>query len=727
MDVEADKGKLTMTSGTVTVSKGGNIRYAATGNIALGLLNAGAGNVSVSSSSGNITETDSGTGTDVLANRLRLEAGGSIGTAGGTNALDTQVKTLSAKSGGSTHILEADGLTLDDTEITVKRVNLDSTTTDVTDAALARAGESDGVFKVQTTDGHLTVSKAIKAGTDVLLLADGAGKNLTVNANVTAGDDIGLRAQNNVVVDDLGADRVVLVKSNGTADDPNNNNNNGGTIDIEAFKGKVAMAGDSTAEAVSGDIRVAADKSVTLGNLTTLKQVLVHANGNVSGGRIDADGAQVESQSGSINITTKLNDLAVRALGDIEISESDSLNLAQSSIAKVDRVTLDQDTEQVITGSPLDPSVAVDSLKGDIKITTHGDITQTDIIRVNSGLISTGIDASDDQMVAKTGRTTLDSGDAGDIYLTERNQLNRLTVSNARNVAINDINSDGDTKGIDTDGTTQGLTVVGSNKFKGTAFVVATEGGMRFSRGKDERVDLDPGKKVVPKYREVPKDQAILKGTAGSTAVLIAGDFGGASGTNETTGNLPDPDDIPDSDLDIKTTNTYLIANSLSAPSASRGSYLIPFFSSGDPIKQLIFNYQFPSGGVKGVFEDAVDGMDFGSSLGSRLDGVSGDAAALFNNGPVIDLAMADAAELARSFFRKGVTGVEVSASNVQSSVDRGVVDKADGAFDYYGPYWTIGYDYELYLRERAKAEGSPFPLYYYYDASGKLVYVLSK
>ena len=150
VDVEAFNGSISMGSGTETVSGGGNIRYASSGDVSIGLLNAGAGDVSVTG--GDIAEVTSGT--NVIADDLRLEStNGSIGSNG---ALDIQVTTLSSSSSANTSIYNSGDLTIDNTNgtINVNRVGLDSTIETIGDAAFTRSGTAGGSYTI-TTSGSL--------------------------------------------------------------------------------------------------------------------------------------------------------------------------------------------------------------------------------------------------------------------------------------------------------------------------------------------------------------------------------------------------------------------------------------------------------------------------------------------------------------------------------------------------------------------------------------------
>ena len=178
-----------MQAGSQAASVDGNVRFEATGDsdILLGLIDAGAGNVSLLAER-DILDNNGGGVLNVQAAALRMEAdsnGDSAGQIGqsdngspaetNTRAIDTQVTTLAAVSADGIYILESDGLAVDFTgDISIEQVNFNSTVTTVTDTTLSDLETTEaGPLKVVTTAGTLTVNTAVTAGTsgNVLLAA----------------------------------------------------------------------------------------------------------------------------------------------------------------------------------------------------------------------------------------------------------------------------------------------------------------------------------------------------------------------------------------------------------------------------------------------------------------------------------------------------------------------------------------------------------------------------
>ncbi|MEX2430835.1 MAG: hypothetical protein WD645_02815, partial [Dehalococcoidia bacterium] len=209
-------GNITMASATTTTSTGGNIRFEAGTNMTLGILDAGAGNLSLLAG-GDILDAQGdtvGVGTNGFADptgdarvtnlngaELRLEAGGDIGAAG--NPLDIEVDVLSALAGGNLYLFETDALTVGTvTPVPVSRVNLDSTTTAIEEPTdLTGLEGTAGVVKLETIAGALGIDGPVEAGADILLAVGGAGSDLTINAQVTStgAGHLTLLAQNNFI------------------------------------------------------------------------------------------------------------------------------------------------------------------------------------------------------------------------------------------------------------------------------------------------------------------------------------------------------------------------------------------------------------------------------------------------------------------------------------------------------------------------------------------------
>ncbi|HUP82454.1 MAG TPA: hypothetical protein VM260_28125, partial [Pirellula sp.] len=192
-----------MAAGTNVTTAGGNVRVLAqnNGDIRLGLIGVGAGNVSLIASR-SILDAN-GASLNVAANNLRMVAtSGTIGdadTLNGTpdinaNAIDTQVTTLASISATGIYVREADGITIDNTDtIGILQVNIDASTTAVSDSSLEDlTTTNNGPIKLQSLTGDIFVNPGslvafgIQAnGTgDILLQTLAANGDIVVNAVV---------------------------------------------------------------------------------------------------------------------------------------------------------------------------------------------------------------------------------------------------------------------------------------------------------------------------------------------------------------------------------------------------------------------------------------------------------------------------------------------------------------------------------------------------------------
>jgi len=221
-----------------------------------------------------------------------------------------------------------------------------------------------------------------------------------------------------------------------------------------------------------------------------------------------------------------------------------------------------------------------------------------------------------------------------------------------------------------------------------------------------------------------PGQTTITGSTVGGRAILIAGSVQGVPGVDEFSGNVTSPETVsgvvPTGDFDGVATNTYIFANSLQNVQAPLGSYINPINSASDPVRNLRFNFGFSSSG-----SESVDGIlaDFGANSLGNLQGFNGDTAVFFTGAPFVDIAISDAAELARSFLKKvakDVPSIEISSATIGS----GAYGPPDSNPDYYGPFWTIGYQYEEYDKNKHQ---TLFPLYYYRASGGGVSNLLLK
>jgi filamentous hemagglutinin family protein len=271
-----------------TSAASGDIRIDGIGDLAVGLVDAGGGNVTLDST-GAITDGSVAETANIVGNSAVLSASGSIG--GGANAdIETEVETLVASTtGGSMTITEADGL------------------------SSATLTANNGSVYVQTLTGDLANATVNALGTADLaaggsISADTAAGNL----NAVAGGDIVISEADDVTLQDIQSTSgsIVLLATNGAM------MQEAGTT-ISSGGGSVTME-----QASALDL-----KDYTFGNQANTDLTLESLSGSITA--VDtANGGEDESaadQWQSIGATAN-GDIRLQGPGDITVTALSSTN-----------------------------------------------------------------------------------------------------------------------------------------------------------------------------------------------------------------------------------------------------------------------------------------------------------------------------------------------------------------------------------------------------------------
>ncbi len=398
IDVVATAGKVDMADNALISTGAGNgdIRVVAGTNILLGGVNAGVGGGDVSLVAGGNILDNGEAFVDVVAGRLRLEAGGSIGKLGsGTDDdIDVTVGTLAARAGaGGMNLTETDAVTVGTVDVLVKRVNAQGGTDDVTDLAVNLsdlATTADGSIVLQTLNGTITVTDGTAPAGGVGVSANGAG-NVLLRANGAAGS----------LVLDVNADVVsgtghvslyanVNVEQKAGADVQTG----GGDISVKAVTGTITMADTARAVTSAAAVMYRAAGTVTVGGIAagvagTVR--LYSQNGSVVDGGdtfkdVVAGGLRIEAANGGVGelaalpvanaLETAVGTLAVRAGGlGVSLLEDDALTVGSVSFA----VREVQTNATTVTDTPLVLSDVTTGSNGSIVLQTQaGSLTLTD-------------------------------------------------------------------------------------------------------------------------------------------------------------------------------------------------------------------------------------------------------------------------------------------------------------------------------------------------------------
>jgi hypothetical protein len=189
ISVEALSGSIVMADGAVNNSAGGNIVYEAAGDVIVGSLNAGSGDVSITATGGTIQGAGTDARPEVTADGLKLVAAGGVGTS--TQPFDTDVSVIVASAGsGGLHLLNAGDLEIGTVgPMTTEQVLSDGTVVVVTEEPLSGLTAGDGGSVVQrVTDGTLNVNAPIQtSGSGEIILQ---ARDVTVNAALVSESDL---------------------------------------------------------------------------------------------------------------------------------------------------------------------------------------------------------------------------------------------------------------------------------------------------------------------------------------------------------------------------------------------------------------------------------------------------------------------------------------------------------------------------------------------------------
>ncbi|QDV70821.1 hypothetical protein Poly24_45540 [Rosistilla carotiformis] len=414
IDLEATAGALTMAATATLQTEAGDIRAAAGADLTIGDIVATDADVSLISTGGSILDADpDDADVDVTANRLRLAAAIGVGTA--TNAIETDVDTLSGRAtSGGIQLLETDSIAIDDVEVTVQRVGNDASSTDRTDALQSdlRTTDGDGSIALQTIDGSITLNEGTAASGDGAISADGSG-NVQIDANgadsdLIAGADIA-SGSGAIVID---ASRNILL--NAFVDVTTAG---AGTIDLTATTGNLTMAPTATLQSVAGNITGTAEQDVTIGDITsTMANVILTSQSSQiidadPAGDSDQDIAAVEAiltaplgigVGNAIETSVDVLEAEATTSGTIEIVESDAIEL-----------------RRVITGD------------GRIAVTAGGTITATEVQSTNTSSSDAAIGQADSRDIALVANgaassilvTKITAAAGADVHLTADNDI----------------------------------------------------------------------------------------------------------------------------------------------------------------------------------------------------------------------------------------------------------------------------------------------------------------
>lgn len=346
---------LSVNGGTLLVQSGGAFTQAAdtqisvndadtviqsTGSMTVASIDTGSGDLALISGSG-LTQQG---GELIESAQLRLSAGGAIASA--ANPLTFDSDRLAAVAGGAMFLRSESALTVDtvaaievDTVTAIGAIGAASTTAALSDLTTTA---NNGAIILQVITGDLNLNGGLAGpAANTAVSAHGSGNVLlqsvvgaiAATADIRSGSgNISVLAANSI---SFAATADVLTSATAT-------------IDIGSATGLVAMDNDSRFVTGSGDIRVAAAQSITVGGISTTGSValLATAGSIIDGGDLHRDviangltlvaGNGIGSSTNALDIS--VNTLSARAHGGgIFIAESNGLTIDNTS-ATVHRV-----------------------------------------------------------------------------------------------------------------------------------------------------------------------------------------------------------------------------------------------------------------------------------------------------------------------------------------------------------------------------------------------------
>ena len=396
VDLRATRDVL-MQAGTSVTSGNGNIALQGGRNVALTLLDAGSGNVSVQAVSGGISDMD-GAAVNVLAAGLQLRAGGAIGDA--SNPLEISVATLAAQAGADgMYLLESDGLTVDTLTVQVNRVDGSGNATATANAPFGNLSTSGaGNIVLRSTSGDLTVSDDVTVGSGNILLQAVAG-NLTLNSAIQAGSgSVSLSA----------AGFIAQKAAISTA----------GSVDLQA--GGAITMDDGVLTSATGNIRYVAGSTLTLGALSTSGNVSLSAERISDSGGNDTDVTANQLRlvttgagagTGTAHLQVAVNTLAANVAGsgglfldatqDITVDAVGAIGVSRLAADGTVSLISDASLSDLVSGGALvlvgAGTVTVNDGNGNLNgVTAAGNLllqAATDLV-VNAALLNNGANIS---------------------------------------------------------------------------------------------------------------------------------------------------------------------------------------------------------------------------------------------------------------------------------------------------------------------------------------------
>ena len=376
IDVESSAGAVAMSAHSVLASGNVDVRVVAATDIDVGMIESG-DNVALTAG-GSIVDANgnsngsSGVVLNVQAEGLRLSAGLGVGT--GTDALQTQIATLSASVGSNGVFLVNDQtFAVGGVTATTQDVGLDGGVTATTDGYLyGAAAAAGGDIVLQASSGDLDVDAAIATSGNGNMLLDSVSGFVTVAADVTAnGSGAGS-------ISLIGGAGVFVTMGIAVTD----STSGASSVDIESAAGGIAMGPGST---VSGNaVRMIAAQNIAVGQVLSSGSVALtataglisnvgNASNNVTASALYLSAGVGVGTTASSALQTQVATLSA-AVGNSGMDVVNDQGFATNSVSTtINKVGLDGNTFGLTTATGADAiassgAVTLEAAAGDIAL-----------------------------------------------------------------------------------------------------------------------------------------------------------------------------------------------------------------------------------------------------------------------------------------------------------------------------------------------------------------------
>jgi predicted nucleotidyltransferase len=367
----ADGAHYQLADVSLTSGPGFDFSFRGDAGIAVGSVNAGNGNVTLTSMAGSILDAADDAATDITAAMATLAAAGGIGGTGIDTALETAIVELEARvtGAGDIHIVEADDLTLQTVAAAAGDFLITSggSLSDSAGAIIDVAGQS-----VLHAGGSITLGDTGTDSVNFDSIAAAAGTAVAISEN------------SDMVVDGLNAASVSLTSSGAITDSA------GAIIAVTGqgvlHAGGMITLGDTGTDSVNfGSIDVTAGAAAAISEDSDMMidgfnaaGVALHSGGNISdsaGAVIDVAGQSVLHAGGSITLGDTGTDSV--NFGSIDAAAGTTVEISEDSAMVVDGLTAASAALRA-SGNISDSADAVLSVAGQGVLDAGGSITLGD-------------------------------------------------------------------------------------------------------------------------------------------------------------------------------------------------------------------------------------------------------------------------------------------------------------------------------------------------------------